>query len=143
MTWYRLKFGGIQLGDEIIQTVGTWRKSPDPVRRVGGAETIAALDDRPLAVVIYPRFRVSRHAADQWDFERWVFDLLTWADGQRRELTVVLPDGTVVVTYGPCKLTALDRETVEGPDAARWSDHVLLTFQSDSLPTFFETRPSD
>ncbi|MFA5864479.1 MAG: hypothetical protein WC975_07300 [Phycisphaerae bacterium] len=139
MTWYRLMFGGTQLGDEIIQGMGSWRKGTGSTTGSAGLEPIAKLDDRPLAMILYPRFRLRKQTQDQWEFEKWVFDLLTWADGERRDLMIVKPDWCSVVDYGNCKLISLERPDPPGPQASRWSDQVILTFQSDTQPYFYSS----
>ena len=139
ITWYRLMFDGTLLGDEIIQAEGHWEKSVKPSGSSGGLESIARLDDRPLAVAIFPQFRVRKKNATQWEFERWVFDLLTFADGERRRLFVVVADGSIAVDYGPCKFISLGRSESAGPHAGRWSDRVVLTFQSDTQPYFYDS----
>jgi len=138
MTFYRLLYGGTQLGDELIQGLGAWQKGPAGRTEPAGLEPIAKLDDRPAGLIVTPRFRVRRQAADQWDFERWVFDLLSWADGARRDLIVARPDYYPIIHFGLCKFIALDRPAGAGIHAARWSDQVVLTFQADTQPYFYD-----
>jgi len=136
MSGYILSFANTQLGDELIQSLGYWRRSSVPAETDSGAEAVVSLDDPLSGTRFYPKFRVRKKTADQWQFEQWVFDLPAWADGERRRLLVIEPPYTLVADYGECKLLSVQREEQSGPHAGRWSDQVILTFQSDTQPLF-------
>jgi hypothetical protein len=137
MVWYYLSYGGTVLGDELIVVTSTWKSTASSSSSSCSLETIVALDDRPLSLALYPRFRIRKKCATQWDFEQWIFDLMTWADGGRRELYVGQSDNKLTVDYNYCKLLSVTRNDDAGPSGGRWSDQVVLTFQSDTAPTFF------
>ncbi len=135
--WLKLLYGGSEMGDELILAAGCWKRGASLTTSAAGLEPIARLDDRPLAVSIYPRFRVLKKTSDSWLFEQWIFDLLGWADGGRRELIVVTQYYEPVASYGYCKLIGVDRPEPQAPNAARWSDQVVLTFLSDTQPQYY------
>jgi hypothetical protein len=124
MSGYQLYLDGTRLGDELVQGFGYWRT---PAEAKNGELT---------SMSIFPRFRVRKMAEDQWAFEQWVFDLYPWADGERRRVRVFTSEFDLVVDYGFCKLVGLTRPVPEGPFAGRWSDQVVLTFQTDGQPYF-------
>jgi len=137
MSWYRLSFGGVELGDELILPISSWSSSSrGDTSSSGSLEPILKIDDRPLGIVLYPRFKVRKVTDDCWEFERWLFDLVSWADGERRWLAVLDKDRVLSVDYGNCKLIGLDRPEPTDTADGRWSDQVILTFQSDTLPIF-------
>lgn len=139
MSWYRLNFGGVELGDEIVNPLSSWRSSVrSSTSGSGSVEPILKLDDSPLAVVLYPRFKVRKVTENFLEFERWLFDLVSWADGERRWLAILNDNQTLTVDYGQCKLIELDRASPSGAADGRWSDEVVLTFQSDTTPTFYD-----
>lgn len=135
MSAYQLFFDGTQLGDEVLFPQSVWEIGSAAGKKIS-LDPVVAIDDTPLGLAVYPRFRVRQKAADLWDFERWIFDLLAWADGQRRNLLVLTADGNLVADYGPAKLIALDRPAPQDAADARWSDEILLTFQTSSQPQF-------
>lgn len=136
MSWYQLMYGGVVIGDELVTPFGSWSASAKPTGG-GGLEPIVPVDDRPLGLVLYPRFRVRKKAADMFDFEQWLFDLAAWADGDPRWLIVINDTSETKVEYGFCKLFSLDRPRPEDTSAGRWSDQVVVTFQSDRIPRFY------
>ena len=136
MIWYYLSYGGTVLGDELIVTSSYW-KSAAAKTTATGIETIVKLDDRPISLALYPQFRLRKKCAGQWDFERWIFDLMSWADGGRRRLYVGQSNDTLTADYGYCKLLSVTRPNETGPYTARWSDQVVVTFQADAAPLFF------
>lgn len=138
MTWYRLTFGGVELGDELIVPVSSWRSTSRSGGESGSLEPILRLDDRPLAIAMYPRFKIRKVTDDFWEFERWLFDLVAWADGDPRPLAILDETRTMRVNYDSCKLVAVDRPDPSDAGAGRWSDQVIVTFQSDTIPTFYE-----
>ncbi len=135
MSNYQLFLDGTQLGDELIQVMSYWQHK-SPTEADNSLEPVIRLTDRPLGITIYPRFRIRKTAPTQWEFEQWVFDMLTWADGGRRDLRVMIPPYTPVVDYGRCNFVSLQRPKASGPHAGRWSDQVILTFVSDTVPQF-------
>lgn len=135
---YRLFFGSVELSDELIVPVSTWRGSSRLGRSDADTlEPVLQLDDRPIAVVLYPRFRVRKVASDFMAFERWLFDLVSWADGEPRWLTITGPNRVIKLDYSYCKLISIDRPEPSDLFAGRWSDEVILTFQSDTIPKFY------
>lgn len=136
MSWYRLFFGGMQIGDEVVLTEGSW-EAKNPSRSPEGLEEIVSVDNSPICVAIYPRFRVRKKTDSFLEFERWVFDMIYWADGGRRTLYLVDDQDTILVNFGDCKLIKLERPKEENLYSARWSDSVILTFQSDTVPIFY------
>lgn len=138
MNLYKLLFGGSEFGDELILPEGFWEGRSSSSQSESGLEHISGLDDRPLSIALYPRFQIRKKASDFWEFERWVFELVDWADGERRELFVIDNTQVMQVNYGRCKLTSVTRPKSSGPDSARWSDRVILTFQAESLPKFYD-----
>jgi hypothetical protein len=137
MVWYSLSYGGAVLGDELIVPSSYWKSTVGTKSGSGEAETIVKLDDTPLSLALYPQFQLRKKCAGQWDFERWIFDLMSLADGVRRQLYVGQSDDTLIVDYGYCKLLSVKRPKHTGPYTARWSDQVVVTFQADTEPIFF------
>ena len=139
MSWYRLLFGGVTLGDELILPLSTWRATAKVGSSPGSGnlEPIVKVDARPLGLVLYPRFRIRKMAASLLEFEEWVFDLASWANGDPRYLVVADQSNATKAVYGECKLLALDRPQASDASAGRWCDQVVLTFQSDTIPVFY------
>jgi hypothetical protein len=135
MTWYKLYFGGTEFGDELILTSGFWKSTLTASHGKSG-EVITSLNDVGLAIGLYPRFRIRKTFENQWQFERWIYDLAAWADGERRPLYVIDNEQNVVACYGECKLLELERTVPQGAQSGRWSDEVVLTFQADALPEY-------
>ncbi len=139
MTKYKLTFGGSDIGDELIMPVSYWKGSYTNKSSEGGLEHIVSLDNTPIAIKLYPQFQVRKKVADFREFERWIFELVNWADGVLRSLWIIDADLSVVsVDYGLSKLVELKRPIAEGPYSARWSDSVIVTFQSESQPEFLD-----
>jgi hypothetical protein len=136
MSYYRLFYGGTELGDEVILPLGEWQKTARTTSS-DQPQAILPLDDEPISLVLYPSFRLRKKCEDVWAFERWLFDLTGWADGGRRELQIFRDDLQPVADYGFCKLLSLARPEPTGPQDGRGSDQVVLTFQSDTPPEFF------
>ncbi|NLX06200.1 MAG: hypothetical protein GXY33_13765 [Phycisphaerae bacterium] len=135
---YKLMFGNVAVGDELIVAMGRWEAT---AKAGGSGQTlgpVVPVDDRPLGLALYPTFRVRYRAADFLAFERWVFDLAAWADGGARWIGVMDELNRLVVDYGYGKLLSLERPRPSDPHDARWSDQVVLTFQTDAAPVFAE-----
>ena len=139
MSWYRLLFGGVTLGDELILTLSTWHATSKigSSGASGNLEPIVGVDQRPLGLVLNPRFRVRKQAATFLEFEEWVFDLASWANGDPRYLVVVDEMDDAKAVYGECKLLAVDRPAPSDASQGRWCDQVILTFQSDTIAAFY------
>jgi hypothetical protein len=137
MPRHRLTFGNVDIGDELIVAMSYWRKSTRTDSESGGLSPLRPLDDRPLGIVLYPRFKVRKISDDFMAFEQWVFDLATFADGDPRWLTICDAYSSVQVDYGYCKLLSVERPKPADPYAGRWSDQVIVTFQSDTIPRFY------
>ncbi len=133
--WYKLVFGNVEMGDELIMPASSWRALSKPTTG-GGLQEVVALDDRPLGLVLSPAFRIRKVADDFLQFERWLFDLATWADGQNRWLIIRGSDDAIYADYGYCKLVSLKRPRAGDVNESRWSDQVVIEFQSDTTPTF-------
>ncbi len=136
MSWYRLYFGGSQIGDEVILTEGYWQ-GQNILRKSENLEQIVSIDNSPISIAIFPRFRVRKKADNFLEFEQWVFDVLNWADGGKRRLDLLDKNYNIVVSFGDCKLIKLERTLPKDPHSARWSDNVVLTFQGDIKPIFY------
>ena len=136
---YKLTFGGSDIGDELIMPVSYWQGKTISKSSDDGLEHIASLDGRPISVRLYPQFQIRKKTDDFREFERWVFDLVNWADGVLRRLWILDAQSLLVsVDYGLSKFIGIKRPQANGPYSARWSDSVIVTFQSDTQPTFFD-----
>jgi len=140
MSWYQLLYGGVLIGDELVVPISSWQASAKigSSGAGGGLEPILTVDDRPLGLVLYPRFRVRKKTEDVFEFEQWLFDLAGWANGDPRSLVVTDDADQTKAEYGFCKLFSLDRPSPSDTLVGRWSDQVIVTFQSDTMPQFYD-----
>lgn len=137
MAWYRLVFGGVEIGDEMIVPLGVWTSSSTKTSAVSASlDPVLSIDDRPAGLIVRPRFRVRKKAASAVEFERWLFELAGWVAGDRRWLVLASNESAMVAEYGYCRLESVERPEPKDASAGRWSDEVIVTFTSEVLPTF-------
>ncbi len=137
MSKYKLMFGGSELGDELVFPLSHWEGRITKTSLNEGLEHIVSLDNQPIAVRLYPQFRIRKKAADFREFERWVFELVNWADGVLRKLWIVNADSSIVsVDYGYSKFIGLERPLANGIYSSSWSDNIIVKFQSEQQPEF-------
>jgi len=137
MVWYRLVFGGMEIGDEMIVPLSVWTSSSSKVSAVSASlDPVLSIDDRPAGLIVRPRFRVRKKAESAVAFERWLFELAGWVAGDRRWLVLASNVAATVAEYGYCRLESVERPQPKDSSAGRWSDEVIVTFTSDVLPVF-------
>jgi len=137
VSWYVLKFGSVQIGDEVVVPSGDWlcRFVDVTTDRLG--QQVLNPSSVAVKLLLQPSFRIRKHADSMWHFERWVFDTACWADGRWRDLEIFDQDDNLVVYYGPCIMEGVRRPHIEAPQRARYSNDIVVTFQTNDTPQFY------
>lgn len=137
MLWYVLKFGSVQLGDELVVPSSDWssRMADLFASRSGlGGEDLPASS---VQLLLKPSFHLRKTSLSMWHFEQWVFDLACWADGKLRQLELFDQQDNLVVDYGKCILQGVSRPQIQQHHSARYSNGVVLTFHASDFPQFY------
>jgi len=139
MAWYVLKFGNTVLGDELVVPSGSFAVKQPSLAVDYPGQNVQETFPYSAQLLLRPSFQVRKHAESMWHFEQWLFDLACWADGRQRDLEVADQDDNLIAHYGLCVLAQVRRPSIQTPEHARYSNHVILTFQAGDVPQFYLT----
>lgn len=128
-----LRFGGTQIGTELVFALPEIVRLTPPIEEEGAMNDVATLLEVGTNLIHRVHCVVFYEAADQYAFARWMIQMARLMKSARKDVVVVPASGTGI-TWPRCVFVSFERPAPSSQAEARFSAAIGLNFVTDEEP---------